>query len=119
MSEDREITVYGDGSQSRDFTYVSDVVEANLLAAKSKVEGETFNIGSGKRITVNRLIKLLEKAIGKKARIRFLPPQKGDVCTTLACIEKAKKDLGYMPKVSFDEGLRLFLEWFHAHARHP
>ncbi|MCK4735480.1 MAG: GDP-mannose 4,6-dehydratase [Methanophagales archaeon] len=107
-----EIAVFGDGTQTRDFTYVNDAVEANILAAKSDSVGETFNIGGGSRISVNDLIKKIVRTIGKKANIKYVEKQKGDVRDTFADVSKAKKELGWMPKVEIEEGLKRFVDWW-------
>ncbi|MCX5726433.1 MAG: NAD-dependent epimerase/dehydratase family protein, partial [Candidatus Saganbacteria bacterium] len=108
---DKEIEIYGDGSQTRDFTYVSDAVEANILAMESKEKGEIFNIGGGSKIQLNEAIKILEKIIGKVAKTRNLPPEKGEMKDTLADVTKAKKILGYKPAVSIEEGLIREVKW--------
>jgi len=105
------IEIYGDGSQTRDFTYISDIVEANITAALSNVKGEVFNIGGGKRIKLNEVIKMMENIIGIKAKLYFINPQKGDVQDTYADISKAKELLGYTPRVSLEEGLEREVEW--------
>lgn len=105
------IEIYGDSSQTRDFTYISDIVEANITAALSNVKGEVFNIGGGKRIKLNEAIKIMEKIIGIKAKLYFINPQKGDVQDTYADISKAKELLGYTPCVSLEEGLEREVEW--------
>jgi len=107
----KEIIIYGDGNQTRDFTYVSDVVNANILAAESHLEGEVFNIGGGSRISVNHLIDLLEEIIGRKAKIKHIGDQKGDVKNTMASIEKSKRLLGYKPKVTIEDGLKKYVDW--------
>ncbi len=107
-----EITVYGDGTQTRDFTFVDDVVEANILAAECDSVGKNFNIGGGSRISVDALIKEIEKLIGKKAKIKYIEKQKGDVRDTWADVSKAKKELGWYPKVIISVGLKSFVEWF-------
>jgi len=106
-----QIKIYGDGRQTRDFTYVLDIVNANMLAAKSDYRGEAFNIGGGTRITLMGAIKILEKIIGKKAILDYIEPQKGDVRDTYADITKAKNLLGYNPRVSIEEGLRQEVDW--------
>ena len=73
------ILIFGDGEQTRDLTYVDDAVEANILAAESNSVGETFNIGGGSRISVNDLIKIIARTIGKKAKVKYIEKQKGDV----------------------------------------
>ena len=107
-----EITVFGDGTQTRDFTFVDDAVEANILAANNDVVGEVFNVGGGSRISVNELIKIMEDITEKKANMKYVEKQKGDVGDTLADVNKAKKELGWIPKVKIEEGLKKFVEWF-------
>jgi len=108
----KEITVFGDGTQTRDFTFVGDAVEANILAANNDVVGEVFNIGGGSRISVNELIKIMENIIGKKANMKYIEKQKGDVKDTLADVSKANKLLHWTPKVIISDGLKNFVEWF-------
>ena len=100
-----EIKIFGDGEQSRGFTFISDVVNANLKAAESDHVGEVMNISGGGRITINALIKKLENIIGKKANLRYEAFAKGDVMHTQADISKAEKLIGYKPEKDFDEGL--------------
>ncbi|MFC1967372.1 NAD-dependent epimerase/dehydratase family protein [Chloroflexota bacterium] len=114
VSDGGEITVYGDGEQTRDFTYVSDIVDANLLAAGSGLAGQIFNIGGGSRITVNELVRKLEKATGKPARLKYIEQQKGDVRDTLADVSRAGKLLKWQPQVGIDEGLRQYVDWLGA-----
>lgn len=109
---DNEISIYGDGKQTRDLTYVSDVVQANIAASESNIEGETFNIAGGSRISVNALVSLLEKIIGKESRKRYSPRRKGDVENTWACIDRARKILNYRPKVTIEEGLKKYVKWY-------
>ncbi len=106
-----KITIYGDGKQTRDFTYISDIVEANMLAVDSDVEGEVFNIGGGSRISLIETIHILERITGKKAKIEYIEKQKGDVRDTYADVSKAKEILGYSPKVKIEEGLKKEVEW--------
>ena len=111
MSEGKEITIFGDGTQTRDFTYVSDAVSANLLAAESKIKGEVFNVGGGSRISVNELVKIMEKNSGKKANIKNIETQKGDVKDTLADVSKGKKLLGWNPKIDIHKGVEKQYNW--------
>lgn len=104
LNEDR-IEVYGDGNQTRDFTFISDVVEANLLAAYSDVIGEYFNIGGGSRISVNDLLKLIEKVVGKDIHIKYIEMQKGDVQHTFADVTKAEKMIGYKSVIGIEQGI--------------
>ena len=106
-----EITIFGDGTQTRDFTYVDDAVEANILAAESDIVGEIFNIGGGSRISVNALIEEIEKLIGKEAKIKYIEKQKGDVRDTLADVSKAKEKLRWKPKANIEEGLKRYINW--------
>lgn len=107
---EEEITVYGDGTQTRDFTYVDDVVEATVLAAENNLVGEVFNVGGGSRISVNELINEMENSIGKKAKIKNIEKQKGDVKDTWADISKTEEKMNWKPKVKLEEGLRRFVE---------
>ena len=110
--EDRPITIFGDGKQSRNFTHVDDVVAANLQAAEADVAGEIFNIGGdGERVELNEAIDLLEELCGKKARREYDDVVEGDVRHTAADCSKARKLLGYDPQVGFEEGLKRQVEW--------
>ncbi len=106
------ITLYGDGNQTRDFTYVSDVVETNLHAAKTGTPGSVFNIGGGSRITVNELITELEKNCRKSAKIKYVEKQNGDVKDTLADIRKTESTFGWKPHVPIREGVRKYVQWY-------
>jgi Nucleoside-diphosphate-sugar epimerases len=112
------ITIYGDGSQTRDFTYIDDAVEANVAAALAAplsgnpaVLGETFNIGGGNRISVRDLIHAIEDATGKTALLHHAEEQKGDVQDTWAAAAKAEQGLGWSAKVRIHEGLRRYVAW--------
>lgn len=109
--KNKEIEIYGDGKQTRDFTYVKDVVNATILAGESKVKGEIFNIGTGKSVSVLKLVKIIEKVTGKKAKIKFIEKQKGDVMHTQADITKAKKMLRYEPKYDIKKGINEYVDW--------
>ncbi len=105
--------VFGDGEQSRDFTYVDNVVDANLLACEAPgVSGMVFNVGTGDRFTLNQTLKLLEKISGKTIRAKYDPPREGDIRHSQADIELARKLLGYQPRVGFEEGLRRTWDWY-------
>jgi len=111
--KDESPPIYGTGRQSRDFTFVDNVVEANLLAAqKQAFKGEIFNIASGRDYTVLALVDILNKIMKKKIRPRFCAPRSGDVFKTLADLSKAKRILGFRPKVDFTEGLKITLKFF-------
>ena len=107
------ITVYGDGEQSRDFTYVENVVDANLLALQAtKACGKVLNVGCGERITLNTLIQLLEEIVGVKAKVSYSASKPGDVRHSLADINLARRLLEYELKVMVKEGLRRTVEAF-------
>jgi len=110
------LTVYGDGEQSRDFTYVENVVEANMLAVRAvKAPGSVCNIGCGEHITLNKLIRLLEEILGVKANVNYAATKAGDVRHSLADITRARHLLGYEPKVMVKEGLRRTVQAFMIH----
>ncbi|RMF20329.1 MAG: NAD-dependent epimerase/dehydratase family protein [Deltaproteobacteria bacterium] len=109
--DDRELVLYGDGDQSRDFTFISDVIDANLAAAAGEVSGECFNIGGGSRRTVNEVIETIGAIVGKTPRVRRLDVQKGDVRHTAADTARARAALGFQPKVDLREGLEREVAW--------
>jgi len=110
--QNKPLTIFGDGKQSRNFTHVDDIVKANILAAYSDTKGETFNIGGdGEKIVLDDSISLMEDIIGKKANRDYQQLVKGDVKHTSADCSKARKLLGYDPKVIFKEGLRREIDW--------
>jgi UDP-glucose 4-epimerase len=111
MLRNEEVIVFGNGEQTRDFTYIDDVVEASILALESKCVGEVFNIGGGTKISVNNLIKQIEKLLKIPAKIKYIECQKGDVKDTLADISKAKKLLSYEPKFNIENGLKNQIDW--------
>jgi UDP-glucose 4-epimerase len=103
--------VHGDGEQSRDFTYVSDVVDANLRAMSSNgVAGGAYNVGAGERTTLNELLRQIGALVGREPNPTYEARRLGDVRHTHADVSAAKRDLGYTPSVSLAEGLRLTLE---------
>ncbi len=105
--------VFGDGEQSRDFTYVENVVQANLLACEAPaVSGRVINIGTGGRFTLNQTLELLAKISGKPASPKYDPPREGDIRHSQADISLAHSSLGYAPQVGFEEGLRRTWEWY-------
>jgi len=112
-------TIFGDGEQSRDFTYVANAVQANLkaCAAPAKdVAGKVFNIATGSRFSLNQTFEMLRKIIGFSGSAKFAPPRTGDVKHSLADITLAQKYLGYSADVSFEEGLRRTVEWYEQQA---
>lgn len=106
-------TIFGDGEQSRDFTFVEDVAELNLKAAKAKnVSGTVINAGNGGRITLNQAWSLLQKIEGVEIPAIYAEPRAGDVRDSQADTTLAVRDLGHAPRVSFEEGMRTTLEWY-------
>jgi UDP-glucuronate 4-epimerase len=112
ISAGKPIPVFGDGSAARDYTFVSDTVDGILACTKKEFGFEIFNLGESETISLSRMIELLESALGKKAIIDRQPLQAGDVPITFANISKAREKLGYNPKVKFENGIKLFAEWF-------
>lgn len=109
ISQGKNPVINGTGRHTRDFTFISDVVEANILAAESSLSGEVFNIGFGRGISVNKVVKTLEKLMGKKVT-PIHGPAKIEPRATLSSCTKAQKMLGWKPKVDFEEGLRIMLK---------
>src|SRR5947199_1204264 len=115
MLKGQQPTIFGDGTQSRDFTYVDNAVEANLLACKApanQVAGGVFNIASGHRADLNQTFRLLKTLIGYPGNVEYAPERAGDVRHSLADISRAEKYLGYKPKIEFEEGLSRTIEWY-------
>ncbi|MFC1511183.1 NAD-dependent epimerase/dehydratase family protein [Candidatus Margulisiibacteriota bacterium] len=112
LVEDQEIVIYGDGKQTRDFTYISDIVDGNLAAMNSDSLGEVFNLGGGSRVTLMQTIQMLEEIMNKKARLKFVAKSHGDMRDTSADISKSQRLLDYQPKVSLKEGLAKEVAWF-------
>ncbi len=105
--------IYGDGSQSRDFTYIDNVVSANLLAAKAaNISGEVINVGTGNRINLNQLVSSINSILDKQMVPIHANERIGDVKDSLADITKAKQLIGYEPSISFKEGLKRTIHWF-------
>jgi nucleoside-diphosphate-sugar epimerase len=111
LLEDRPIPIYGDGEQTRDFTFIDDIVEANVLASQAAVVGEALNIGGGTTVTLNEAIDVCEAVSGKRAKLDIQPVEKGDVRQTLADVSRARQHLGYQPKVGLREGLAAEWQW--------
>jgi UDP-glucose 4-epimerase len=107
------VEVFGDGTQSREMTYVSDVVDATVAALEAEPEGATrvYNVGGGTRTTVGELVELVGEVMGERVRIRYVPPVPGDVHSTWADLGRAARELGYRPQVSLDEGVEAQVRW--------
>ncbi|MGO9677803.1 MAG: SDR family oxidoreductase [Candidatus Sulfotelmatobacter sp.] len=115
MLRGEQPTIYGDGEQSRDFTYIDNVVEANLLASKApaeRVAGQVFNIATGGRVTLNEMFTLLQGLTSYKVGPEYGPERGGDIKHSLADISKAVTALGYKTVVNFEEGLHRTVEWY-------
>jgi nucleoside-diphosphate-sugar epimerase len=115
MLKGEQPTIFGDGQQSRDFTYVENVVNANLLACGApakEVAGRMFNTATGSRIDLNETFRVLKKLIGYSGEVNYGPERAGDVKHSLADLSLAEKHLGYRPAVNFEEGLRRTIEWY-------
>jgi nucleoside-diphosphate-sugar epimerase len=111
--QDRQPTIYGDGLQSRDFTYVQNVVEANLLACQVPGNaGQVFNVACGERITVNSMLHQINAILNKTIEPVYAEARAGDIKHSQADITRAKEHLGYEPKISFEEGLRRTIQWY-------
>lgn len=106
-------TIYGDGEQSRDFTYIDNVVQANLCAARAKkTNGEVVNIACGEKVTVNEIIALINEMVGKKVVPHYAPARAGDVKHSLADITAARELIGFEPVVLFRDGLQRAIAWY-------
>ncbi len=113
LLEDKQPVIFGDGEQSRDFTYVENVVDATLRAAEVPgASGMVFNVGTGGRFTLNQTLALLGKISGKNARAKYEASRTGDIRDSQADISAARRVLGYNPRVDFEEGLRRTWEWY-------
>ena len=106
-------TVFGDGEQSRDFTYIDNIVEANLLACRSGLRGgRVYNVACGQRFTLNELYSRLQNIIGMRIEPVYAPPRPGDVKHSQAAIGEIERDLGYKVDVGFDEGIVRTVAWY-------
>jgi UDP-glucose 4-epimerase len=111
--EDTQPVIFGDGEQTRDFTYVENAVQANLLACEApNVSGKVFNVGTGGRFSLNQTVALLNKVTSKNLEAKYEPPREGDIRDSQADISQAREFLGYDPQVGFEEGLRRTFEWY-------
>jgi UDP-glucuronate 4-epimerase len=112
IARGQPIQVYGDGTSSRDYTFIDDIVDGVLAAARFDAPYEIFNLGNSNPIGLVRLIQAIETALGREAEIRWLSDQPGDVPITCADITKGTRLLGYHPKVTFPEGIHRFVDWY-------
>ena len=106
--------IFGDGEQTRDFTYVKNVVRANMLACNAPADacGEVYNVGCGRRISINDLWKRIIALTGSRSQAQYVPARAGDVRDSLACLNRSRRVLGYEPAVSLEEGLQATVQWF-------
>ena len=118
IAEGNEIPIYGNGSAQRDFTFISDIIDGVMRSIERCQGYHIYNLGDSRVVSLRQLIHLIETALGKTARIKWLPPQPGDVSITYADIRKANQDLGYQPLVSIEDGITAFVHWFHQHRHH-
>jgi len=115
MLEGETCTIFGDGEQSRDFTYIDNVVNANLLACEARsgdVSGRVFNVATGTHFSLNETFGILSRIIGYSDQPRYAPPRAGDVKHSLADISRTQAAFGYQPTVDFENGLRRTVEWY-------
>jgi nucleoside-diphosphate-sugar epimerase len=112
LAAGEDIEVFGDGEQTREFTFVSDAIEGTVKASTADVVGQVFNLGGGSRVTVNQVLATLEEISGMKVRRQSLPAAPGDPRHTGASINLARERLGWEPRVSLREGLAKQWEWY-------
>jgi len=112
VHREKTIKLCGDGSIVRDFTYIADIVDGIILAIDRPFGYEILNLGRGEPVTLNEFIETIEKIVNKKAKIKHIPVFAADVSITHADISKARKLLGYNPKVSIEDGMRYMHEWY-------
>ena len=105
------IVVYGDGEQTRDFTFVTDAVAATIAAARVGVPGRAYNVGGGSRVTVNQVLQIVQRVVGREVNVRREPAQKGDMRDTYADTAMAREDLGFTPRVTLEQGLESEYRW--------
>ncbi len=116
ISEDRPVTVYGDGTQKRDFTLVDDIARGTIAAALATKGFEVFNLGSDQPVELMSAIHSIERLVGRTARLEFEPAHRADVNATWANIDKAKRSLNWSPRTVFQEGLEQMVRWYRDNA---
>ena len=109
--KDEPITLYGDGEQTRDFTFVADAVAATIAAGERGVPGRAYNIGGGSRVSINHVLRIIERVAGHPLDVRREAAQKGDMRDTYADTTLARADLGFAPQVSLEEGIEAEYRW--------
>jgi UDP-glucuronate 4-epimerase len=110
------VTLFGDGSSARDYTFIDDIVEGTYAACRAVRAGQctAYNLGGSRTTTLWRMVELIAAALGQPVRVKFLPDQPGDVPRTFADVARAARDLGYAPQVPIEEGIRRFVAWYQA-----
>jgi UDP-glucuronate 4-epimerase len=118
IANDRPVTLFGDGSSARDYTYIDDIVDGSWRACQRVLPGafEIYNLGGSKTTTLKALVHEVSHRLGREPRLLFEPAQPGDVSLTYADVSKSKRDLGYAPRVSLEDGLERFVGWYKKHA---
>jgi UDP-glucuronate 4-epimerase len=112
IDKGREIYLYGDGKTNRDYTYISDIIEGIMSTLNTDFNYEIFNLGNSNPTNLSHLISLIEKNLGKSAKVKYLPEQPGDPSITFADISKSKRMLNYNPKIKIEEGIKRFVECY-------
>src|SRR6185369_1669180 len=114
IADGQTVTVFGDGSSARDYTYVDDVVEGTIAACRRVQPGRSaiYNLGGSRTTTLRRLLALIGEAVGREPRLAFEPDQPGDVPLTIADVSRAARELGYAPRVPIEDGIRRFVAWY-------
>jgi UDP-glucuronate 4-epimerase len=112
MDQEKEIPMYGDGSSKRDYTYIDDLIDGMMAVLQRHKGFEIYNLGESRTTSLKELIRMIEGCLGKKAKIKAMEPQPGDVSITYADITKAKRLLNYQPKIEMEEGIKKFVEWY-------
>ena len=110
MNDSKNVTIFGDGQQSRDFTYISNAVSANILASDKKIGGHIFNVGSGQKNTIIKLVNLINETLPNESELLFADARDGDVKHSFADVSKAQDLLGYEPNIRFRKGLKKYIE---------
>ncbi|MCX7716232.1 MAG: GDP-mannose 4,6-dehydratase, partial [Endomicrobia bacterium] len=112
MLEGKALSVYGDGPPVRDFVYVSDVVDANLMCIEKESKSGIYNVGTGEKVSINNLYKLLSRITGYKKTPIYQPPRKGELRKSWLDINKISTELGWQPKVKFEDGISKVVDYF-------
>ncbi len=115
ITKGEPISLFNHGHMERDFTYISDIVDGVLRALDLSAPHELFNLGNNQPTQLKRFVEIIEEAVGKKARLEYLPMQPGDVLRTYADISHSRKQLGFTPKTSLEQGIPRFVEWFRSY----